>query len=246
MAWLIRGKQEAGEAAETFTRSEIIKLLYSDEICFSDFVRKTGTGGPWLPIYSVPEITAPVKSFMQGMRLFYKHKPGRAIDAFNSAATDPHLFSFSCLFLGLIHSYQDSFDRAAYFYNKCRDLKGFSSLISNNLGVCYAYIGKPDDALKELSTIPARKLSRFWISRVVSLWLDRFYPLRMFETKLEKIALVNIRLIREMPPPFRFGSKAQKDESNQDKVDNPANSLSVQRNIYKGSRFKLREINNYI
>ena len=246
MAWLIRGKEEVGGAAETFTRSEIIKQLYSDEICLSDFVRKTGTGELWLPIYSVPEITAPVKSFMQGMRLFYGHKPGRAINAFNNAATDPHFFSFSCLFLGLIHSYQDGFDRAAYFYDKCRDLKGFSSLIRNNLGVCYAYTGRPDDALRELSTIPARKLSRFWMFRAISLWLDRFYPMRMFETKLEKIALVNIRLINEMPPPFRFGSKARKDESSRDVVESSENSLSVQRNTYKGSRFKLREINNYI
>lgn len=198
MEWELKSKESADNAEKAHTRAEIVAMIFSDRIRFTDLIRKTGEAEPWRPLFSVPEVTAPLKSFMSGIRYFENKRFDMALNAFSSSITVPQLFIQSSFFMGIIHSFRDNFERAVHFYKNCREIPFLSKLVRNNIAVCYAYIDKIQDAHNELFVIATEEVSYFNPIKRIRKLFERVDLIDLPDKKIEKKIQMNLHFIREL------------------------------------------------
>jgi len=169
--WYVKSEEE-GEGKETLrSASEILAMLHRDRLSYSDEIRRPGPEELWRPIYAVPEVTVPLKSFLEGLHLFEGRRYNEALKAFSLSLTEPSLFLESSMFMGIIHGYKDNFERAIPFFQECHNFPPLERLVSNNLSVCHASLGRLNKGLTGLQRIPSFKQKRSrLLERVIRLW----------------------------------------------------------------------------
>ena len=230
MEWELKSKKSADNAKQTLTRAEIVAMIFSDRIRFTDLIRKTGEAEPWRPLFSVPEVTAPLKSFMSGIRYFENKRFDMALDAFSSSITVPQLFIQSSFFIGIIHSFRDNFERAVHFYKNCREIPFLSKLVRNNISVCYVYLNKIQDAHNELFVIASEEISYFNPIKRIRKLFERVDLIDLPDRKVEKKIQMNLHFIRELAGrnnivltfPAAKGSQKNEENSENDQPDKQA------------------------
>ncbi|RKZ05631.1 hypothetical protein DRQ05_06110, partial [bacterium] len=198
MEWEFKTKKSDDNAKQTYNRGEIVSMIFSDRARFTDLIRKTGKTEPWRPLFSVPEVTAPLKSFMSGIRYFENKRFDMALDAFSNSMTVPQLFIQSSFFMGIIHSFRDNFERAVQFYKNCREIPFLSKLVKNNIAVCYVYLNRISDAYKELFGIASERIPYVNLTKRIRKLFETVELRDLPDRKIEKKIQMNLHFIREL------------------------------------------------
>lgn len=219
MQWIVKSQIKDNGTDIVYDRNEIVQMLSCNELSYNDLVKKQGSRADWKPIYANPEITTPLKSFLQGLKYLKLKRFNKAEQSFNASLNIPNLTLWSSLFLGLIHSYKSNFRQAIPFYKACLQLEDFSWLIKNNLAVCLLYSGEIQEAERLLFQISVRELSSFWIVRIFRLWKEKFLSKFEPEKRLEKVVLLNRRLFSELTKrPLTFHEAPSKTNRSNDRL----------------------------
>jgi len=142
-----------------FSFEEVISLLHSDILKYGDLICKVTNEEvlenerEWLPVYNFVELTSSWDAFLRAVRLFEMKKIVAAGTAFQEAMLVPGLFQISCCFMAVIYALRHEHNEALIYYRRCQDLPYLSRFVRNNLGVSLVYLGRIDEAHKELMQV---------------------------------------------------------------------------------------------
>lgn len=234
MEWEFKTKKTTDNADQTYSRAEIVSMIFSDKIRFTDLIRKKEGAEQWRPLFSVPEVTAPLKSFMSGIRYFENKRFDLALNAFSSSMTVPQLFIQSSFFMGIIHSFRDNFERAVHFYKNCEEIPFLSMLVKNNIAVCYIYLNRIQEAHNELFSIASEKISFFNLREKIRKLFEKVELTDLPDRKIEKKIRMNLHFTRELArrnkialTPYAVKDESPEDNQPDNQPDNQEDNQTV-------------------
>lgn len=190
MQWRVLKMESAGNKSQ-FSRYEIISMLSTGQLSLNDEIKRPMQDSPWLHIYEVPEITTPQDSYFRAVEAFEEKCLDTAKKAFYCSITDPRYIRQSCLYLGIINSSSEEWEKAAAWLRLCPDIPYFYPLVLNNLAVCNAYLNNIAEAEKLLAQISFRTPFRRRIWNFVRYRAEKNTEQGIIDRKLKRIVRMN-------------------------------------------------------